>query len=920
MFLLENTLPIQEFSSKPNNPMTALPIEPNSQLLPFNKLSWEDYEKFCYQLGAMSMDCLDASYIYGRGGQKQDGIDIYFNNNGKVIVWQVKRYQEFSSADIEKAVNTFLNGKWVHEAHKFVICAASYVDDTAIVDKIHEKKTMLFAKGIEFTVLTPAIQTQMSISHPEIIKRFFGDIWLNAFGLEVQPDDTLDITEYLAEKKNLAEALCKSKMRASQMSNAAISTIISNDKASNKYDYILEKARQGFSYLIGEYGSGKSHAILILFKRVIQMYFNGEYDILPVFFEAHELIECGGIRKWLQSVKYDGNFILFLDGLDEVEHTFAQSVVNDIELLRELKPNSFCVVGSRHMTMIPTDKCINIRPLSLDAQYELFSIIAEVSIEDAKKSFKGIEGNLATLISRPFFCTLYAHFKAKPRSWAKTEMDLVTALIDDSLNEYREHKSEVMCQLEQIAVASVNKNLGRVHKSELKPILTEPLLKTGFLFYSDEYYSFPLPIIAQWLAAQSIRDGLVSVKDIMNSPENATRWRYSLSILFSQMSFDESKEWFPLIAKKDASLASLIIRDGVRIGHAEEIPTAYECGKMLQYCMNTWMEALGPISQYIVPCHEGSLYNLAVDVSESWLITTWEHKPLGADIVVLSLEQQEKLSSTTTFNHVSRQSTWPWLISFDYLSKRLKDVVKEHVIVIEDNVMETEYVWNTTRLLNGKNHLNSIPLNSTERYRKHIGEKFRCNGHSVQLDLYFKLVDKLSKNKVTEVFPPYPCGDNSRKNNSVWANYSQSRMLEYVQYVYSHAIHEYRQLIDTIFPALNIRMPFYSFYPFELNGYLKYHDDNAVRSGSPWLTWYCRALSEGQESQCTIQLIEDNKKLKQIAWDELNQNNIKIRHSKRSWIKTHISSGQLQFSNTPVTDLIYKWLKDDLISIGWIEK
>lgn len=87
------------------------------------------------------------------------------------------------------------------------------------------------------------------------------------------------------------------------------------------------------------------------------------------------------------------------------------------------------------MIILPTDECINIRPLSSDAQYELYSIVSGVSIVDAKKAFKGFEDNLAALMSRPFFCILYARFKAEPRSWAKTEMDLVTALIEDSLDE-----------------------------------------------------------------------------------------------------------------------------------------------------------------------------------------------------------------------------------------------------------------------------------------------------------------------------------------------------------------------------------------------------------------------------------------------------------------------------------------------------
>lgn len=71
----------------------------------------EDFEKFCFQLGSKSMECLDTSYIYGRKGQKQDGIDLYFRQGTKNKVWQIKRYAEFKQADVSDAVEVFLEGK-----------------------------------------------------------------------------------------------------------------------------------------------------------------------------------------------------------------------------------------------------------------------------------------------------------------------------------------------------------------------------------------------------------------------------------------------------------------------------------------------------------------------------------------------------------------------------------------------------------------------------------------------------------------------------------------------------------------------------------------------------------------------------------------------------------------------------------------
>lgn len=56
-------------------------------------------------------------------------------------------------------------------------------------------------------------------------------------------------------------------------------------------------------------------------------------------------------------------------------------------------------------------------------------------------------------------------------------------------------------------------------------------------------------------------------------------------ILFSQMTFEESLEYFSVIVKKMPGIASRIIRDGIRFGQHIKLPSENECGEMIQQCM-----------------------------------------------------------------------------------------------------------------------------------------------------------------------------------------------------------------------------------------------------------------------------------------------------------------------------------------------
>ncbi|MDD4016116.1 MAG: hypothetical protein PHQ92_10740 [Petrimonas sp.] len=172
--------------SPPNTIIEQMPVITSYSDLPFEELSWENFEKYCYQLGSLSMTCIDASYIYGRRGQKQDGIDLYFNVNGEINVWQIKRYQEFTSNDITDAVSKFNTGKWADKVNKFVLCVSNCLNDTGIVDTIHAQTEILKNKNIEFAVYNSTILTQLSLKHLHIISMFFGKHWVDALSLNNQ--------------------------------------------------------------------------------------------------------------------------------------------------------------------------------------------------------------------------------------------------------------------------------------------------------------------------------------------------------------------------------------------------------------------------------------------------------------------------------------------------------------------------------------------------------------------------------------------------------------------------------------------------------------------------------------------------------------------------------------------------------------
>ncbi len=126
----------------PTEPARDLPIATRLQKLPLTGLTWENFERLCVRLVKKDPEA-EFVQAYGLRGQDQEGIDLYIRkrSNGRYVVWQCKRYQDFKKAEIAKAVRKFLKafrtgeaGFPIQEADAFILAvtrASSLLSESA---------------------------------------------------------------------------------------------------------------------------------------------------------------------------------------------------------------------------------------------------------------------------------------------------------------------------------------------------------------------------------------------------------------------------------------------------------------------------------------------------------------------------------------------------------------------------------------------------------------------------------------------------------------------------------------------------------------------------------------------------------------------------------------------------------------------
>lgn len=161
------------------------PIDTMYQELPFEKLSWEDFEKLCLAIVQTQFTINDCE-IYGIKGQAQEGIDIFARQpNGKYSSYQCKRYQNFDINDINNAVKYFKSKDFFSKSDSLHLCTACEWNKTQVQDRFEELKTELEKLNITLVKWDKIQLSRILKDKPQIVFDFFGLEWVKKFNGEL---------------------------------------------------------------------------------------------------------------------------------------------------------------------------------------------------------------------------------------------------------------------------------------------------------------------------------------------------------------------------------------------------------------------------------------------------------------------------------------------------------------------------------------------------------------------------------------------------------------------------------------------------------------------------------------------------------------------------------------------------------------
>ena len=180
-------------NAPPSGSMATPPPETRLQQLPFNDLSWVDFERLVLRLARRQGNVADC-VLYGKHGQTQEGLDILAVNAdlSEITSYQCKNVVRFGANDIRNAVDKFLVGKWASKTTSFVLCVSIPLETKQQQDEIFNQRKKLTSRGIILTIWdgsSGGVLSDNLKSLPELVDDFFGRPWVKLFnGKEAAAD------------------------------------------------------------------------------------------------------------------------------------------------------------------------------------------------------------------------------------------------------------------------------------------------------------------------------------------------------------------------------------------------------------------------------------------------------------------------------------------------------------------------------------------------------------------------------------------------------------------------------------------------------------------------------------------------------------------------------------------------------------
>lgn len=339
----------------------------------------------------------------------------------------------------------------------------------------------------------------------------------------------------------------------------------------------------------------------------------------------------------------------------------------------------------------------------------------------------------------------------------------------------------------------------------------------------------------------------------------------------------------------------------------------------MRLATEAFLEGIGGLGSIVGPSPDGRVPPLRVICSQGMFSSVWPDSSVRIEGLPEVDEQPPgrlPMGWWCSYGGQARpEAIWPWRHALNEMRARLSGHLKATPLYVRGGAMEREVAWAIAVELTRKNVLfQPIPADP-------LRDWIRDHGHFQMIKIgqrFFPLEalrSELQRGE-SEVVCPYPDRDREL-GGLIWSGFSPDRLLARTIAVYSAALEIYEAWVDEFFMRLRSRLGVAQLLPAHFVGTLEIEEGPIGPGG---LSYYLQPLPLHERTKVSITLGQIDRK----GWEgfgDLAQSFRAMRPDSAAWLHPFLSETALSdlFTHTPALAVAWRWLNDDLSSIGWLE-
>ncbi|MUN40813.1 NACHT domain-containing protein [Actinomadura litoris] len=753
------------------------------------------------------------------------------------------------------------------------------------------------------------------------------------------------VTEYLLEEARVYRGRLVGRWLAAGLSYEKASELADDESIGAYSQFENELSSPGLTFIVGDFGSGKSVTALRIYGHSIQAALQDENARLPIFLPVQEI--SGSLIEAVRRVtdrfpeRRANGLMLVVDGLEEPGLGAAAVLLEQIQTLAHSNPENKVIVTTRPGPKL-TGGTVCQHPIMTD--------------EEAGALVERLDGNqsmlwththgISEMLHLPLFLIIATIRQQGGEGIPRSKGAFLAALAQEVLGPPSTRATEIEKTLKRIARLSMEYG-GPVPVAELEDDAYLPqALATRFVLRRRSIVTFALPILQQYFAARSALETNFTDEEL----EDLTlmdRWRYALLLAVTEGSWRQGRALIERLIERVPGLAAWLVKNAIPAANYKSevpLPDDLECARRVRSSLSSWVSAFDFPEMFGFSSHEGVVSTVGARVSDNHLHVGLKVGSRNQGIVRLPRNPNEAEADGSIWSPICMGEVpadfmaWPWQWALSILTRELGTLLRSKALPLPNcEAYSREREWALARAIMGKRDVLHEPLareplvESAENLLGLLSEENRqhfiidgVRPFTGTRDELAGFANKLSSLTDQNIQRPYVVPDNlSPESGLIEELYSERAMSLLVSQVFNAALEIYSVLVDIYFSRFAPTLGLACMRPIEITGVLRSMQGDYFK----WsLSYEVKPIPDGRRSNAKISLSGSSGRRARTReefiekYENLSRLISDLRPNAKHWAQPRsVQTGVHMFKDMPATALAYRWLWDDLKDLSLMD-